>query len=301
MPAAETPPDEAALYARTSTPKQKSIPQQIDLCQRRCDELGAKVRFILKDQGIGAKDIERPMLHRLLDLVRQRRITLIVVWKLDRLVRSLQHLLALHEFLQAHGVRLVSITEQFDTSSSFGRFNFRNIASAAELERDLISERGHLGRYSMALAGKWPHNNPPYGYDLGVDRRLAVNKPETANVGLMFRWYAEGVPQPEIARRLGERGVTTKQGRSISATLVGKVLHNELYRGKLSIMGIEHARSDLATVLESTWSRCQDRRKRSDGQSHVRRKAAADAIVEDYLAYLQTVDEPAETAAEVAR
>jgi site-specific DNA recombinase len=284
----------AAIYGRTSTPKQKSIPQQVDLCVRRCREVGYPVRYILKEPGFKAKDVDRPMLQRLLQLVRERRIDVIVVWKLDRLVRSLQHLLNLHAFLQTYGVGLLSLTEQFDTASSFGRFNFRNIASAAELERDLISERGQLGRYSMALAGRWPHNVPPYGYDLGDDRRLVVNKPEAANVGLMFRWYADGKPQPEITRQLGERGVTTKQGRSISVTLVGKILHNDIYRGKLRIMSIEHDRPDLVLVPEGIWTRCQDRKKRRDDNSDARRKSAADAIVDDYLAYLEAEDTEAQ-------
>ncbi len=291
-PDAEPPEQVAAVYGRTSTPKQASIPQQVDLCRRRCEQAGYRVGFVLREDGKSAVD-ERPKFEKLMQLVAERRITVIVVWKLDRLVRSLQDLLNVHKFLASNGVSLVSLTEQFDTTTAFGRFSFRNIASAAELEREIIAERSQLGRYSMALAGRYPANNPPYGYTLGEDRRLATDKKESVNVGLIFRWYDQGKPMTEISRLLAERNITTKAGKSLSQVVIGQILKNPVYAGKLVIMGVEHDRPDLRQVPQALWDRCQARRGKPnhDENGDLRRKAAIDAVFDDYLEQLRGQDD----------
>ena len=293
-PSAEVGPKNAAIYGRTSTPKQASIPQQVDLCRRRCKDAGYQVKYILREDGKSAVE-ERPKLQQLMRLIAERRIQIVVVWKLDRLVRSLQDLLNVHSFMQINGVGLVSLTEQFDTSNAFGRFSFRNIASAAELEREIIAERSVLGRYSMALQGKWPGNNPPYGYDLGEDRRLMTNKAESVNVGMIYRWYDQGKPMTEISRLLSERHVVSKHGKTLSQVTIGQILKNPVYAWKLTIMEIVHDRPDLRQVPQALWERCQKRRgtPNKDENGELRRKAAIDAVFDDYLDHLRDDDEEA--------
>lgn len=90
-------PQAGAVYGRTSGPGQTTVPEQLRLCRRKCDDIGVPVRYVLHDDGLKAQDLDRPMFHRLLALASDGAIDAVVVWKLDRLVRSLTDLLKLHD------------------------------------------------------------------------------------------------------------------------------------------------------------------------------------------------------------
>lgn len=284
---------EAAIYARVSSPKQASIPQQVALCRKRLESLGHRVRFILREEGVSAKTIDRPRLQQLFQLCQEGKVGVVVVWKLDRLVRSLRDLLNTHKLLEGLGVGLISVTEQFDTTTSFGRFSFRNIASAAELERELIGERTSMGKLALASRGCWPNQMPPYGYDLGADRKLQVNDVEAAVVKRIYRDYAHGVPVTEIARQLSAQGILSRRERSFSTGALDLILKNRLYRGEWSVMGITQKRPDLRLVSTRTWNQIQAQKpgSRRDGKAAERRRQAADSLVDDYIHYLRAQEE----------
>lgn len=286
-----------AIYARTSTPKQASVPTQVELCRKSAEFAECDVRYILKEEGFSAKTIERPKVRQLMTLVEQQRIDLVIVWRLDRLVRSLRDLLNIHEFLEAHGVGLMSATEPFSTETSFGKFTFRQVASFAELERDTIAERSRMGKYTQALAGRWPTQEPPLGYRLGRDRRLAINEAEATVVRRVFRQYAKGLAITEITRQLGVARVVSRDGRSVAPRWVAKMLRNPIYFGKMVVLGEVHARPDLRLIGPALEKKVEERRKKvvRDGLAGRRRAAAADALVADYLAHLadpMTASEP---------
>ncbi len=284
---AQATPLRAAIYARVSTPKQASIPQQIMICRDRCENLGFRVRYILKEDGWSAKNTDRPMLLHLLQLCADAKVDVIVVWKLDRLVRSLTDLMNTHRLLESWRVRLHSVTEQFDTESPFGRFSFRNIASAAELERELIAERARMGKLSQARRGVWPTQRPPLGYALGNSRRLVIEQHEADLVRQIFADYCAGHPLTEISRSLGTRGMTTRMGRTFSPAAVLGIVRNELYTGKLVLLGVAHERPDLRIIEDAEWHAALGRRgRRMSSPSPDRRTAALDAVVGDYFAFL---------------
>lgn len=289
----------AAIYARVSTPKQKSVPQQVALCRNRCDELGFRVRYIVKEEGVSAKTTDRPRLQHLLQLCREGRVDIILVWKLDRLVRSLTDLLNTYRYLESINVDLHSVTEQFDTRTPFGRFSFRNIASAAELERELIAERARMGKLAQALKGRWPTQRPPLGYVLDEDRHLVVDPLHARVVRRIYSWYVAGVPLTEISRRLGCEDAVTPLGRPFSPGAVQYLVRNPVYVGRLSVLGVEHDLPELRIVNEAVWKTAQERRGKrcTDRNTGSRRQAAIDAVFDDYLAYLE---EASEFEAEVA-
>lgn len=291
MPRTETP--QVAIYARVSTPKQKSVPQQVLICRERCEELGFRVRYIVKEEGLSASTTDRPKLQHLLDLCRTGRVDVVVVWKLDRLVRSLTDLLNTYRLLESLEVDLHSVTEQFDTRTPFGRFNFRNIASAAELERELIAERARMGKLAQALKGRWPTQRPPLGYLLDEERRLVVDPGQADVVRRIFQDYVRGVPLTEISHRLGKEGVLTPLGRPFSPGAVQYLLRNSVYVGRLSVLGVENDLPELRIVDETTWKRAEARRGRrcTDSNAASRRQAAIDAVLDDYLAYLEEQSE----------
>ena len=281
-----------AVYARVSTPHQKTVPVQIDLCRAECERRDIKPRYILKDEGLSAKTEDRPGYQRLLNLIGERRIDAVVTWKLDRLVRSMKHFVDFADLLDKAGVALISLTEQIDTSSAFGRFNFRNIASVAELERELIAERSQLGRYRMAQQCRWPNPSPPLGYALDSKHNISKDVAEAKIVQQIFSWYNRRVPLTEMSRRLAERGVRGRHGRPMSTGTIHALLRNPIYVGRPRIMDVEHARPDLRIVRDSTFAQVFARRGRrcTDEGGDARRTRAMDNVLEDYLAYLSAQD-----------
>ena len=279
---------QAAIYGRTSNPKQASVPTQVELCRRAAELGNHEVRYILKEEGIPAKDMARPKLQHLMRLVESHRIDLIIVWKMDRLVRSLRDLMNLYDFLERHGVGLMSVTEPFNTETSFGRFTFRQAASFAELERDIIGERSSMGKFAQAVAGRWPTQEPPLGYRLAKGRNLVIEPNEADIVRRIFAMYARGVPVSEISRQLARKGIFSRDGISITPRWITKILHNPIYDGRLVILGQEHARPNLRLVTSGMRAKVEARRGKRvrDGKAGERRGVAADAIVEDYLAHL---------------
>ncbi|KXB05952.1 resolvase, partial [candidate division MSBL1 archaeon SCGC-AAA382C18] len=127
-------PTRGAIYARTSSPNQKfgySLEEQVDRCWEKCQMMDWDVRYIHKEEAESGGDLDRPKFKMMMDQAKAGAFDVIVFWKLDRFCRSLIDLLEVEEKLREWGVGLHSITEQIDTTTPVGRFNFRNLASAA--------------------------------------------------------------------------------------------------------------------------------------------------------------------------
>ena len=142
------------------------------------------------DGGLSGGSMERPALKRLLEDVRSGLVDIVVVYKVDRLTRSLADFAKLTELFDAHGTSFVSVTQAFNTSTSMGRLTLNVLLSFAQFEREVAGERI---RDKIALSkrrGMWMGGLPPLGYD-GVDRKLVINEAEAATVNLIFRCYLE--------------------------------------------------------------------------------------------------------------
>jgi site-specific DNA recombinase len=214
----------AAIYARVSTPNQKigySLDEQVRICREHCDMMGWKVRYIHMENGSGA-NTDRPKFQIMMEKARMGRFDVLVFWKLDRLCRSLLDVINLERELCEYGVSLRSVTEQIDTTTSVGRFNFRSLASASELERDLIRERSKMGMYALARQHKWPNSFPPLGYNKIEDGHLVINEEEPKIVRRIFEKYIEYKSMPEVAFRLNEEGIKTKRGNNWTTPSVKK-------------------------------------------------------------------------------
>jgi len=223
----------AAIYARVSTPNQLnnySLDKQVRICRERCELMGWKVRYIFKDVVTG-KNTDRPMFKKMMEKAKQRKFDVLVFWRLDRLCRSLIDAIRVEKELREYGVALHSVMEQIDTTTPVGRFNFRNLASAAELERDLIRERTKMGKYASALQHKWPNKTPPLGYKVRDDRKLEINEKEAKLVRRIFKMYIETRSMPQVAFLLNEEGIKTREGKEWTARAVRDILRNEIYIG----------------------------------------------------------------------
>lgn len=231
----------AAVYARTSSLVQRygySLNEQVRLCLKRCKLLGWEVQFVFRDEAESGKDTDRPMFREMMSHAEHQLIDVIVFWKLDRFSRSLLHAVQLESELREFGVALHSITEQIDTTTSSGRFNFRNLASAAEFERDMIKERSTMGLRALAMDGKWPNSRPPLGYNVSKDSYLTLCSKEVEIVEHIFERYVQIKSMPEVAHELNQQAIPTKQGNEWNGRAVRDILRNELYIGRYNVAGV---------------------------------------------------------------
>ena len=277
----------AGIYARTSSTSQEfgySIDEQIRRCAGRCEAMGWEVRYVFTDEAESGRNTERPAFQRMLSTAEQNALDVVVFWKLDRFCRSLVDLVKTEEQLDEWGVALQSVTEYIDTTTPVGRFNFRNLASAAELETDLTSQRVKLGMHGLAQEHRWPNDHPPLGYDLLEDKRLQVNESEAELVERIYRMYLREKSMPEVAFLLNRQGHRTKSGEEWCARSVQKVLSNELYTGVYSVAGYEDQVEDYRILPDELFNEVTETRFRFQRveMSGERKEAKAERILEQF-------------------
>jgi site-specific DNA recombinase len=291
----------AVIYARTSSVTQQfgySLDEQVRQCWEQCMRLRWKVIRIFKDEAESGDDIDRPQFQRMMALARSGHFDVVVFWKLDRFSRSILHAVELERDLRDHDIALHSVTEQLDTSTSSGRFNFRNIASAAEFERDHIKERSQMGFKALALDNKWPNQDPPLGYDLNDDATLSINTEESETIEKIFDWYRKLQSMPKVSAKLNEDGLETKDGGDWTARTVNKILRNGIYCGRYSVADVEETVPEYRIVSEDTFDEVTEIRFRfqnnsaneQESMSNDRKSEYADRVLSSYRQYLK-IDE----------
>jgi len=221
----------AAIYIRVSTTEQAtegySVAAQKDKLTAYCKLRDWVIQDIYVDAGYTGTNINRPGLQKLLQNL--DKIGLVLVYKLDRLSRSQRDILYLvEENFLVNDIDFVSIMENFDTSTPFGRAIIGILAVFAQLERETIVERTKLGKERRAKEGYWNGGPPPIGYDL-IDGRLIVNEYEAMQVRKVFELHKK-YGQNKTAQIMNDLGYKTKygnwQGRSIA-----RITTNPIYIG----------------------------------------------------------------------
>lgn len=219
-------------YARVSTDNQLenySIEEQTARLEAYCAAKGWTLLHTYIDGGYSGGNIDRPALQEMLNAIRANKIDAVVVYKLDRLSRSQKDTLTLIEDeLLARGTDFVSINENFDTSTPFGRAMIGILSVFAQLEKDQITERFTMGRIGRCKAGYYHGgNNPPTGYDY-KDGLLMVNEYEALQVQEVFSLFLSGKSINYIHRHLAQKYQT-----KWSPAKVASVLQNTVYIGKV--------------------------------------------------------------------
>ncbi|WP_429991941.1 recombinase family protein [Metabacillus fastidiosus] len=153
------------------------------------------------DDGISAKDMNRPNLKRMIKHIEQGLIDCALGYKLDRLTRSVLDLYKLLEIFDKHNCKFKSSTEVYDTTSAIGRMFITLVAALAQFERENLSERVRIGMEQKAREGKWVISLPPQGHDL-VEGELIINKQEAEIVRKIFNFYLSGKGMRKIASDL---------------------------------------------------------------------------------------------------
>ena len=202
--------------------------------------MGWEVYKVYTDPGYSGADTNRPGLQAMLKDIRKGKIHKVVVYKLDRLSRSQKDTLELieDEFLK-NGVDFVSMSENFDTSTPFGRAIVGILAVFAQLEREQIKERMAMGKEARAKLGKWNGGqNSPLGYDY-VNGELIINAFEALQVKEMFELASKNVSSYRITELFNEKGYNTRYGKWESAT-IRRSLRSKVYLGYTKYLSLIH-------------------------------------------------------------
>lgn len=238
-------------YARVSTENQLenySIEEQTDRLKAYCAAKGWSLRKLYVDGGFSGGNTNRPALQQMLTAIRQGGVDAVVVYKLDRLSRSQKDTLTLIEDeLIAHGTDFVSINENFDTSTPFGRAMIGILSVFAQLEKDQITERFTMGRIGRSKAGYYHGgSHPPTGYDY-KDGLLIVNEYEAMQIREIFSRFISGKSINSISRYLSGRYTTKWTPAKVLA-----VLKNTVYIGKVHFRKVDYdgVHQSLVTVEE---------------------------------------------------
>ena len=181
-----------------------------------------QIRSRYDDGGYSGGSTDRPDLQRLLEDIRARKIDVIVVYKVDRLTRSLADFAKLVELFDAHGVSFVSVTQQFNTTTSMGRLTLNVLLSFAQFEREVTSERIRDKVAASKRKGIWVGGNLPLGYEMR-DGKVAVVEEEAEQVRFIFRSYLELGSVNALVRDLGERDIRTKFRKLSTGTTRGGI------------------------------------------------------------------------------
>jgi DNA invertase Pin-like site-specific DNA recombinase len=194
------------------------------------------------DGGLSGGSMERPALKRLLEDIKASKVQIVVVYKVDRLTRSLADFAKIVDVLDAHNASFVSVTQQFNTTTSMGRLTLNMLLSFAQFEREIAGERIRDKIAASKRKGMWMGGNVPLGYDV-KDRKLIVSEPEASTVRLIFRRYAELGSVSMLRAELDQLGIVSKRREGAGGRLAGGqhfsrgalylMLQNRLYRGDI--------------------------------------------------------------------
>jgi site-specific DNA recombinase len=214
------------------------------------------------DGGFSGGTLERPALQRLLRDVESGTIDVIVVYKVDRLSRSLTDFARIVEIFERHSVSFVSVTQAFNTTTSMGRLTLNILLSFAQFEREVIGERIRDKFAASRKKGMWMGGTPPLGYDV-KDRKLVVNEAEGELVRLIFKRFLRVGSATKLAQELRRAGHTTKSwttqdgnhrpGKPIDKGAIYKVLGNRVYLGEAVHKGTSHPGEHEAIIDRATW------------------------------------------------
>lgn len=253
-----------ALYVRVSTDIQVdgySIDEQLERLEKYCDAKDWIIYNKYIDPGFTGSNINRPGLTKLLQDIHKGKIDLVLVYKLDRLSRSQKDTLYLieEEFLP-NNVDFISMTENFDTSTPFGRAMIGILSVFAQLERENIKTRLAMGHVGRAKAGYWRGGaNPPIGYDF-VDGKLVINEYEAYQVRLMYKMYLEGESIYGIFMYI-RKHFTNRYSSYRTAKQIGVILKNRIYIGKIKYKGVEYDGIHEPIIDIDTFEKVQKRYK----------------------------------------
>ena len=294
-PAAKKP-QRCAIYTRVST--ENGLEQEFNSlhAQREAAQAYIKsqahegwkvIRDHYDDGGFSGGTLDRPGLQKLLADIRERRIDIVVVYKVDRLTRSLTDFAKLVELFDAYGVAFVSVTQSFNTTSSMGRLTLNVLLSFAQFEREVTGERIRDKIAASKKKGLWVGGVVPLGYQV-KDRKLIVNEEEAATVRLIFSRYRDLGSLSALQRDLREQGIVTRKrtlssgraigGRALTNGPLAHILRNRMYLGEINHRDNSY-RGEHALIIDPRLFEAVQTKLTENRQERRRRRQNSDALL----------------------
>ena len=219
------------------------------------------------DGGLSGGNMERPALQSLLEDIRQKLVDVVVVYKVDRLTRSLSDFARMVEVFDAHSVSFVAVTQQFNTTTSMGRLTLNVLLSFAQFEREVTGERIRDKIAASKRKGMWMGGLVPLGYEVR-DRQLAINPSEAETVRQIFQRYCELGSVRLLKDELDRYGIRSKHriakngaesgGQSFSRDALYTLLGNPIYVGEVRHKGTRHPGQHQPIVERAVWDKTDE-------------------------------------------
>lgn len=206
-----------AIYVRVSTDEQANEGYSISAQKERCSKFvdsqeDWNITKVYADPGHSAKNLKRPAMQQLMNDIELNLFDVVVVYRLDRMVRSVLDLHQLLKIFEKNNVKFKSVTEVFDTTTAMGKFFITMVGAMAEWERNNLSERVSMGMEQLTREGNWKGGVVGYGHDR-IDGKMVMIEDEAQVIRNMFDWYINGgLSDRKIAHKLNDMGITTRQG-----------------------------------------------------------------------------------------
>ncbi|MET3791810.1 recombinase family protein [Aquamicrobium terrae] len=255
----------AAVYTRKSSEEGleqefNSLHAQREACESYIASQRSEGWVLVRDQyddgGISGGTLERPGLKRLLRDVEAGLINVVVVYKIDRLSRSLMDFARLVSIFDQNDVTFVSVTQSFNTTTSMGRLTLNILLSFAQFEREVTAERIRDKFAASRKKGIWMGGPVPLGYRV-ENRKLLIEEKEAATVRMIFERFLIVGSGTILARTLHAEGVTMRSGRPITKGFLHKFLSNRVYIGQAVHKGIAYPGEHKAIISQDLWDKVQ--------------------------------------------
>ena len=252
-----------AVYTRKSSEEGleqefNSLHAQREACESYIASQRSEGWVLVRDQyddgGISGGTLERPGLKRLLADIEDGLVDVVVVYKIDRLSRSLMDFSKLVEVFDRNGVTFVSVTQSFNTTTSMGRLTLNILLSFAQFEREVTAERIRDKVRASRMKGMWMGGGVPLGYEV-QNRKLVENPADAAHVRWVFNRFIEIGSGTLLARELADRGVTTARGHRIDKKFIYRMLNNRVYIGEAVHKGTSYHGEHAAIIDIETWDK----------------------------------------------
>ena len=271
-----------AIYTRKST--EEGLEQEFNSLQAQREACEAYIKSQkhenwqllpteYDDGGYSGGNMERPALKRLLQDVQNGLVDIIVVYKIDRLTRSLMDFSKIVEVLDKHKASFVSITQHFNTTTSMGRLTLNMLLSFAQFEREVTGERIRYKISASKKKGMWTGGPVPLGYD-AKNKKLVINPDEAETIKFIFEDYKKTRSQFETLRHVNLKGLKPKTWETKSGKIVGRevfnhamisnILNNPIYLGVVAYKGELYKGQHKAIISQELWDETRKVKKETE-------------------------------------
>ncbi len=280
-----------AIYTRKSS--EEGLEQEfnsLDAQREACEAYIASqrsegwvlVRDRYDDGGISGGTLDRPGLQRLIADIEDGLVDVVVVYKIDRLSRSLADFAKLVEVFDRNDVTFVSVTQSFNTTTSMGRLTLNILLSFAQFEREVTAERIRDKFAASRKKGMWMGGVPPYGYRV-ENRKLVIDEERAEHVRWIFARFIEIGSGTELAREVEKRGLRTPKGNRIDKKFLYRMLNNRAYIGEAVHKGQSYPGEHKAIINRATWDRVHAILRESPRKRAARTRAETPALLKGLL------------------